>query len=227
MVFPPNLLFELDSSVYLSPPHSYSPFDTPNVPPSPSPRLTQVPNQDLFPIMETKSDNPHVGSTPQGIPVETSRTHIPSTELDPLSLLPPEGFPYVSTPYMTMGPSTPPPYSSMPLVLSGYNSLSDAFSYDFGTSSLFQNPIYSSGVAPTTSSFVPNMSVTTQTPSQPTMLISETHVPLNLSTPPIVATVTAVPNVSEQHTNPSAPMSRGKYSPPYTSVFLVEATHTL
>lgn len=43
LLFPPNPLFELDT-VYLSPPHPYGPFNTPNIPLVPSPRATWVPN---------------------------------------------------------------------------------------------------------------------------------------------------------------------------------------
>jgi len=66
--------------------------------------------------------------------VETSGTHIPSIKIDPLSLIPPEGFPYVSTPYMMGWPRTPPPYR-MPLVSLGYNSLDDDFLDNFGATS--------------------------------------------------------------------------------------------
>lgn len=75
-LFPPNPLFESDPTypMYLSHPHLYSSFDTPNVPLSPSPRATRVPIQELFPTMAIEGDNPSVGSTPQGISLETSRT---------------------------------------------------------------------------------------------------------------------------------------------------------
>lgn len=147
--------------------------------------------------------------------METCGTHIPSTEIDPLSLLPPEGFSYVFTPYMTTGPIKPPTYST-PLVPQGYNSHDDAFLDHSGIAFPFHNLIWSSGVMHTTSSFVPNMSVTAQNPTQPTMSISETHVRLNISSPPIVATVTAVPNVSEQPISSYVPMSGMKLHPPYT-----------
>lgn len=90
--------------------------------------------------MATKGDNSPVGLKTQGIPMETSGTQMPSTEIDPLSIPPLQGFPYVSAPYMTTRLSTPPPYS-MPLVPPSYNSLGDYFSDNFGATSLFHNPI--------------------------------------------------------------------------------------
>jgi len=91
--------------------------------------------------MATKGDNPPVGLTPQGILVETFGTHISSTKIDPILLLPLENFPYVSNPYhLTIRPSAPPSYCA-PLVPPGYKSLDDDFYDNSSETSLFHNPI--------------------------------------------------------------------------------------
>ena len=142
--------------MYLSPPHLYSPFDTPNVPLDPSPRAFRVPIRELFPKMATDNDNPSVELTPKGVPLETSETHVSTADVDPISLLL-ENFHYVSAPYnLTSGPGATRAYSA-PLVPPGYNSLDDDFSNTSGEASLFHNPIWSSRITPTTGLFVRNV----------------------------------------------------------------------
>jgi len=120
-------------------------------------------------------------------PPKVSTTHTPSVDNDSEYDFPPEGYPFVGS---VLPP--PPPEISGPIFPPGYTSLAQLVSCTPSVSSLYHNPILSSGTRPTLGLFVSNVASQIPVPTkvllvpvQLTVTVGEINVPISSQGPPL------------------------------------------
>lgn len=139
-------------------------------------------------------------------PIEVSATHNPGVDNDSEYFFFPEGYPYV-------GSVAPPPprESRWPLFPSNYTYLAQLVSGTPSVSSLYHNPIQSSGTMPTSGPLVsyvasqtPVLTVVSSVPIQPTVMVGAINVTIGSQGPPL----------SRQYVPPTIPPHGGQRPPP-------------
>ena len=129
-----------------------------------------------------------------------------------------------------MGSVAPPPplENGEPLFPVGYTSLAQLVSGTPSASSLYDNPIWSSGAMPTSGLFVSNMAsqipvptAVSSIPVQPTVTVGAINVPISSSGPPLSGLYVPPPIHPHGGQQPSPP-----YVPPISSGAYVSATQT-